>query len=69
MTTNLREMEKKGLIERKEYKEIPPRVEYTLTDIGYSLADVLDKMAEWGSVYKEFLRLIEKQKNKSKVNK
>ena len=36
LTTNLRDMEEKGLVARKVYSQIPPRVEYTLTDIGYS---------------------------------
>ncbi|MBQ1612354.1 MAG: helix-turn-helix transcriptional regulator [Alphaproteobacteria bacterium] len=65
LTVNLREMEEKGLVERKVYKEIPPRVEYTLTDLGYSLATVLEPMAEWGSAYKELLKIIEKQQKKS----
>ena len=59
------EMEEKGLVERKVYAQIPPKVEYTLTDIGYSLAVVLDGMAEWGAAYKEFLKLIEKQEKKA----
>lgn len=64
LTTNLRDMEEKGLLERKVFQEMPPRVEYTLTDIGYSLAVVLDSMAEWGSAYKEFTKLLEKQSKK-----
>ena len=65
LTKNLREMEKKGLVERKIYAQTPPKVEYTLTDIGYSLAVVLDGMAEWGSAYKEFLKILEKQEKKN----
>ena len=65
LTVNLREMEEKGLVERKVYKEIPPKVEYTLTDLGYSLATVLEPMAEWGRAYKELLKIIEKQQKKS----
>lgn len=61
LTSNLREMEDNGLVERKVYPEVPPRVEYTLTDIGYSLAVVLDSMAEWGSAYRQFLKILEKQ--------
>ncbi len=64
LTTNLREMEAKGLVQRTVFQEIPPRVEYTLTDIGYSLAMVLDSMADWGNAYKELLKIIEKQEKK-----
>lgn len=64
LTANLRDMEEKGLVERKVFQEMPPRVEYTLTDLGYSLAMVLDSMAEWGSAYKELLKIIERQEKK-----
>lgn len=62
LTTNLRDMEEKGLVARKVFNQIPPRVEYTLTDIGYSLASVLDELASWGSAYKEYLKLVNKKK-------
>ncbi|MBR6098910.1 helix-turn-helix transcriptional regulator [bacterium] len=65
LTANLRDMEEKGLLKRVVFKEMPPRVEYTLTDLGYSLAMVLDSMAEWGSAYKELLKLMEKQERKA----
>ncbi len=64
LTSNLREMEDFGIVERKVFPEVPPRVEYTLSDIGYSMALILDAMAEWGSAYKELLKLMEKR-NKS----
>lgn len=64
LTTNLRLMEEDGLIERKVYAQVPPKVEYTLTDIGYSLAVVLDAMAEWGGGYRQFLKILEKQERK-----
>lgn len=63
LTTNLRSMEDDGLVIRKVFSQIPPRVEYTLSDIGYSLAHVIDAMNEWGSGYKEYLKLLEKTKN------
>ena len=52
LTTNLRAMEEDGLVTRKVYAEIPPRVEYTLTETGKSLKPVLDAMDKWGSEYK-----------------
>ena len=45
-------MEEKGLLTRKVYAEVPPRVEYTLTETGYSLKPVLDAMGIWGLDYK-----------------
>ena len=53
LTANLRSMEESGLINRKAYPEVPPRVEYSLTDIGYSLKPILDAMVEWGNDYKK----------------
>ena len=61
LTTNLRSMEDDGLIIRKEYRQKPPRVEYTLSDVGYSLAGVLDAMANWGDGYKTYLKLLKKR--------
>lgn len=52
LTSNLREMEENNLLTRKVYPEIPPRVEYTLTDIGYSLKTLLDDMDKWGTWYR-----------------
>ncbi len=53
LTANLREMEQNGLVTRKIYLEIPPRVEYTLTEIGYSLEPLLNAMDKWGTWYRE----------------
>ena len=53
LTSQLRDMEDKGLVSRKVYAEVPPRVEYTLTETGYSLKPILDAMANWGTEYKE----------------
>ncbi|WP_338936434.1 helix-turn-helix domain-containing protein [Fusobacterium polymorphum] len=52
LTSNLREMEENELLTRKVYPEVPPRVEYTLTDIGYSLKALLDDMDKWGTWYR-----------------
>lgn len=61
LTTKLRVMENDGLIIRKVFNETPPRVEYTLSDVGYSLAPVLNEMASWGTDYKTFLKLLKKR--------
>ena len=52
LTSQLRDMEDKGLVSRKVYAEVPPRVEYTLTETGYSLKPILDAMETWGTQYK-----------------
>ena len=56
LTAQLRDMEDKGLLTRKVYAEVPPRVEYTLTDIGYSLKPILDSMVVWGTNYQQKAR-------------
>lgn len=53
LTSQLRQMEASGLLTRKVYAEVPPRVEYTLTELGYSLRPVLKAMRDWGEVYKK----------------
>ena len=52
LTAQLRDMEESGLLTRKVYAEVPPRVEYTLTELGYSLKPVLDSLWSWGEEYK-----------------
>lgn len=52
LTAQLRAMEESGLVTRKVYAEVPPRVEYTLTEAGYSLKPILDAMWNWGEAYK-----------------
>ncbi|NRT85815.1 HTH-type transcriptional activator HxlR [Clostridium beijerinckii] len=53
LTQQLREMEEDGLVERTVYAEVPPRVEYSLTEDGMSLKPVLNSMLTWGNQYKE----------------
>ena len=53
LTATLRSMEESGLLTRKVYAEVPPRVEYTLTETGYSLKPILDAMVAWGTEYKQ----------------
>lgn len=52
LTSNLRAMEENGLLTRKVYAEVPPKVEYTLTETGYSLKPIFDAMVKWGTEYK-----------------
>ena len=51
LTAQLRDMEAKGLVSRKVYAEVPPRVEYSLTDLGKSLKPILNAMWAWGEGY------------------
>ena len=51
LTAQLRDMEASGLVNRKVYAQVPPRVEYTLTELGYSLKPVLDALRHWGEAY------------------
>jgi DNA-binding HxlR family transcriptional regulator len=53
LTAQLRQMEASDLVSRKVYAEVPPRVEYTLTELGYSLKPILDAMWKWGEGYQK----------------
>ena len=55
LTAQLRQMEASGLVSRKVYAEVAPRVEYTLTDLGYSLKPILMAMQNWGEAYKKMV--------------
>ena len=55
LTANLRSMEESGLLTRKVFPEVPPHVEYTLTETGCSLKPVLDAMVKWETEYKQKL--------------
>jgi DNA-binding HxlR family transcriptional regulator len=52
LTQQLRDMEEDGLVNRKVYAEVPPRVEYSLTEDGVSLKPILDSLWAWGEQYK-----------------
>lgn len=56
LTSQLRDMEESGLVNRKVYAEVPPRVEYSLTDLGKSLNPILDAMKCWGEDYKNLIK-------------
>jgi DNA-binding HxlR family transcriptional regulator len=50
LTTTLRDLERSGLVHRKDYDEVPPRVEYTLTGLGRSLLGVVQHLCDWAVV-------------------
>ena len=52
LTDSLRSMEEDGILTRTVYPEVPPRVEYVLSDLGQSLRPIIEAMAEWGQNYK-----------------
>ncbi len=51
LTRQLRELEQDGLVRREVYKEVPPKVEYSLTELGQSFMPVLDVVCDWGKQY------------------
>ncbi len=55
LTDNLRALESDGLVERRVYAEVPPRVEYSLSELGETLRPVMDVLESWGKTYKESL--------------
>ena len=55
LTDSLRAMEKDGIIIRTVYPEVPPRVEYSLSDLGESMRPILDSMEAWGKSYQEMV--------------
>lgn len=63
LSAKLKELEEDGLVVRDVISQIPPRVEYTLTDVGYSLRNVIDSMKDWGKDYKKYTKLLEKMNN------
>jgi len=57
LTSSLKELEESGLVKRKQYNEIPPRVEYSLTELGEKLLPVLDEFAKWGGELMKFMKM------------
>ena len=55
LTDNLRAMEEDGIIIRKDYNEVPPRVEYSLSELGQSMKPIIDSLESWGINYKKSL--------------
>lgn len=55
LTSNLRMLEENGILIRQVYAQIPPRVDYTLTGLGYNLKPVIDSMVAWAEEYRETL--------------
>ena len=53
LTDSLRSMEEDGIIIRTVYAEVPPRVEYTLSELGYSMKTIMDSMEQWGLNYQK----------------
>ena len=60
LTSCLKEMEEDGLVIREEYESATPKVEYYLSEIGYTLKPVIDSMQKWGKEYKRLRKLMEK---------
>lgn len=60
LSAKLKELEQDGLIIREVLSQAPVRVEYTLTDVGYSLRNVIESMRDWGKDYKKYVKLLEK---------
>ena len=59
---SLKELEKDGLVRRKVYRQVPPKVEYSLTDMGRSFIPILNAMYDWGKSYASYLVAKESRK-------
>lgn len=55
LTQNLRDLEENGIVHRQIYPVVPPKVEYSLTELGLSLKPILDSMQSWGEQFKQHL--------------
>lgn len=55
LSKNLKSMQNQGLISRKVFAEVPPKVEYSLTSLGMTLSPVLHSLFDWGTMYKQYI--------------
>ena len=62
LTRHLRDLELDGVVHREIYKEVPPRVEYSLTEFGVSLGPIIVQMLDWGEQYMEQIQVRKQQK-------
>ena len=63
LTDSLRSLEEDGIITRSVYPEVPPRVEYAMSELGESMRPIIDAMAEFGIRYKEWVRKNKEEKS------
>ena len=66
LNVQLKELEEHGIIEKKIYPQLPPKVEYSLTEIGWSLMPIIDAMNVWGDKNRDFLEKVITQNPKTK---
>ncbi|HEY6409906.1 MAG TPA: helix-turn-helix domain-containing protein [Ktedonobacteraceae bacterium] len=64
LTLQLRELEQDGIVHREIYKEVPPKVEYSLTEFGTSLGPIIVQMLDWGEEYMEQIQEQKRQRTK-----
>lgn len=61
LTDSLRSMEADGIVSRKVYPEVPPRVEYSLSTLGQSMQPIIKAMADWGVSYQKLFKAIQRK--------
>ena len=58
LNVQLKELEHHGMLEKKIYPQLPPKVEYSLTDLGWSIMPIIDAMDKWGDAHRKFLEVV-----------